>query len=354
MRINWYYNGPLVSSEQDGHAVVNVNLIKQVIENGEYISFTYFNPKPCSKTELFISSLGVESIRWEKRSLRNRLSNLLFGWRSRADIERGICVYGANAVLDMALNLLGSHNILIAGDVETRKWYQNKRLSNFPKFIVSWVREAYYSIFDVVYIYNRRELSFIRPSVNVEVYPVCYNAMGVLIDERPLYDLIFTGNFNYEPNRLAAKYILDNFSGKGNSICLAGYAADSLPSSYPDVILKPNVPSLEEEIQKSKLYISPLSMGTGVKNKILSAVNCSVPVLCSEISAEGIDLVEDDSCRSVRICHSLKEYQDGISEFLKNYECYKADAIELKKVADQKMSWGGFGDNFLMVLKGLR
>ena len=63
------------------------------------------------------------------------------------------------------------------------------------------------------------------------------------------------------------------------------------------VVLTGFVESVIAYILGATVYVSPLRFGTGVKNKVLEAMSCRVPMVLSDISAEGIpECCPDTNC----------------------------------------------------------
>lgn len=351
MKINWLYNGPLTSESMDGHSVVNVNLIRELVLRGNVITFFYFSQEPCKETEKFVRKLGVTLTEWQRRSRGfGRLLSLLKYLVSRSDKGDEITVLGSNAMLDHCVVRRGT-TVLLAGDVETRKWAQRKSVKTCLTFVCSLLRERIYSRLSIVVLYNRSDLAFLRRTDNVFVYPVCYNAIPPAnIHREKVYDLIFTGNFNYHPNEEAASFILEHFADSHLRVALVGYGASRYRESGNNVTVKEGVTSLEEEILKSRIYLSPLAYGTGVKNKILSAVNCGLPIVCTPLSVEGIPVVAN--APSVHVCADRLQFQSEIDLILANIDDETVASHELKVEMDTIMSWSGFAGRLETAIEG--
>jgi hypothetical protein len=106
--------------------------------------------------------------------------------------------------------------------------------------------------------------------------------------------LIFTGNFNYPPNHLAANRLVASIFPRVRKVCpglkllLAGLGSDKFDAPADDVWGLGTVPRLQELIHCSTVYVSPLASGSGMKNKILEALAQRCLVVASTKSVEGI------------------------------------------------------------------
>ncbi|MGY5731115.1 glycosyltransferase [Vibrio chemaguriensis] len=341
-RINWFYNGTLTKEEQDGHSVVNVNLIKKLLLKDCDIDFFYISTKSDAETEVFVTSLGVKNVTNIKpKGIGGRLANLIFPKKCKSKVK---VVYGSNAVMDHVC-IDYENTILIAGDVESRKWVQNKKPTTFHNYLINKSRESRYRKFSSVVIYNDVEAQFLNYKSNLIINPVCYNGYVKQNTEVDIkyYDIIFTGNFSYQPNLDAAKYLINEFSRGPYKLALVGFNADLLGEVKSDyIIIKDSVPSVEDELDKAKIFISPLRYGTGVKNKVLSAINVGIPIIATNVSIEGIPDIHNFS--SVMCSYDRKELINLVEKTLSDYDFYKEEANKTKDYYDALMSWESFAE----------
>ncbi len=341
-KIHWFYNGVLTKEEQDGHSIVNVNLIKELLLKGYDIDFFYISRKKDSATESFVSSLGIRKIFNLKPKLGIwRLFNLIFPERYESNVK---VVYGSNAVVDHVCTDY-KKTVLIAGDVESRKWIQNKKVTTLHNYFINKIRESKYRMFSSVVIYNETDAEFLKHKSNLIINPVCYNEYmksKEYIDNKH-YDIIFTGNFSYQPNLDAAKFLISECSSGPYKLALVGFDADILGEVRSDyIIIKNAVPSVEDELDKAKIFISPLRYGTGVKNKILSAINVGIPIIATDLSIEGIPDISNFP--SVMHAHDRKHLICLVEKILSDYNYYSEEASKTKCYYDALMSWGSFAE----------
>lgn len=149
---------------------------------------------------------------------------------------------------------------------------------------------------------DRSELRRINPAPAWEVIP-----NGVDADwfrpgpaARECATLLFTGNFEYEPNVDAALWLAAELlpglrqQGLEAQLWLVGHAPPrALRALAGDhVQVTGRVPDLRPWLQRATLYVCPLRKGAGIKNKVLEALAAGCPLLATPLSADGI-AIED-------------------------------------------------------------
>lgn len=124
--------------------------------------------------------------------------------------------------------------------------------------------------------------------------------------------LLFTGNYDYAPNLDAAlRLVRDIFPrvklvvpearlylvGANPPAALRAYACE-------DIVIPGRVPDLRPYFEYSLLYVSPLRMGAGIKNKVLETLAMQTPLVATPLSCDGIPVqngehvllaIEDDT-----------------------------------------------------------
>jgi glycosyltransferase involved in cell wall biosynthesis len=132
--------------------------------------------------------------------------------------------------------------------------------------------------------------------------------------------LLFVGNFSYEPNYDAARYLMDD---------LAGAIAASLPEAMIYLVGPPpdggftGVPERVDAVgfvddvrpyyAGADVLICPLRYGTGVKNKVLEAGAMECAIVASPIAVEGIEF--EDRVHYL-LAQTTSEYVERIAEVL--------------------------------------
>lgn len=146
--------------------------------------------------------------------------------------------------------------------------------------------------------------------------------------EKKEYDLIFSGNMGYAPNVDAAEYLVREilpplrmkFPNLRVVLCGATPAPRVQALSSDHVIVTGWVDSMTEWYAKSRIFIAPMRMGTGLQNKLLEAMSMHLPCITSPLAAHP--LVEAEQHQSVISCSETKDYVVAVTQLLTEENAY--------------------------------
>lgn len=127
--------------------------------------------------------------------------------------------------------------------------------------------------------------------------------------------IIFIGSI-HEPNIDAVKYLYENIMPivwKANpeiEVSVIGNVADKLDLKlFPKFKFLGFVESIEELFMNSRIMVAPLRFGAGVKGKIGQAFEYFLPVITTDIGAEGMQLVNN---KNVLIANNKDSFAEAI------------------------------------------
>ncbi|UOU99706.1 glycosyltransferase family 4 protein [Chryseobacterium daecheongense] len=127
--------------------------------------------------------------------------------------------------------------------------------------------------------------------------------------------IIFIGSI-HEPNIDAVKYLYENIMPivwKTNpeiEVSVIGNVADKLDLKlFPKFKFLGFVESIEELFMNSRIMVAPLRFGAGVKGKIGQAFEYFLPVITTDIGAEGMQLVNN---KNVLIANDKDSFAEAI------------------------------------------
>ena len=145
---------------------------------------------------------------------------------------------------------------------------------------------------------DRAELRSINPALDWEVIPngVDLEYFRPLSGPREAATLLFTGNFAYEPNEEAALYLARELLPTLRQqipearLWLVGDAPSAAMRALAGehILVSGRVPDLRPWLARATLFVSPLRLGAGIKNKVLEALASGCPLAATPLSVDGI------------------------------------------------------------------
>ena len=151
---------------------------------------------------------------------------------------------------------------------------------------------------------DERALRALAPHLPTAVIPqgVDLPPVPIPLDQRPRSALVFVGNFAYRPNLDAARRLVAEILPRvrervpGATLALVG--ADPPPSlrrlHRDGVEVTGTVPDVLPWLGRARAFVSPITVGAGMKNKVLEAMAAGTPVVATPVSCDGIDRVDGE------------------------------------------------------------
>lgn len=206
-----------------------------------------------------------------------------------------------------------------------------------PFFMMEYCRVARYE--NVVF--NRFNHKTIITAVDRDLIPnehrdeIVVVANGVDFEhfsyhqEEKVYDLIFSGNMNYAPNVDAAEFLAKEIfpalkremPGLKLVLCGATPAPRVKALQSEDVIVTGWVDNMAEWYAKSRIFVAPMRMGTGLQNKLLEAMAMQLPCVTSPLAAKPLE--HADAKQAVMPCSTTSGYVEAIRSLLQDPELYQ-------------------------------
>jgi sugar transferase (PEP-CTERM/EpsH1 system associated) len=116
------------------------------------------------------------------------------------------------------------------------------------------------------------------------------------------YDIVFTGNMGYPPNIDAARFIAEEIfplvrkQYPTATLLLAGANphAKVLALKAPGITVTGWLPDIRESYAKSRIFIAPMRIGTGLQNKLLEAMAMELPCITSKLANQALGAKENE------------------------------------------------------------
>lgn len=186
--------------------------------------------------------------------------------------------------------------------------------------------------------------------------------LGVEVQEAnaaPIIDIdhnsiIFTGVMNYEPNEDAMLFFLTEvFPQISKKLpMLKLYIVGKNPTKklleiakkQKNVIVTGRVDNIFSYIKSCKIYVSPLRMGSGKKNKIIEAMACQVPIIASDVSMDGFGKEENSA---VVRANTADEWTEEICKLIGDENKINEIKVAMKSVMDDRYDWKKIADQLI-------
>ena len=178
------------------------------------------------------------------------------------------------------------------------------------------------------------EISILKNGVDKSLFDINYNTFKS-------YDLIFTGNMSYPPNIAASLYITNKILpllNKDINLLISGVTPHisirKLASSNIEVTGW--VKDISESYLKSKVFIAPMFLGTGLQNKLLEAMALGIPCVTTTMANTALGAKPEES---ILIADDEFEFKDQINRLLSDDMLYEKIRLNALSFVKSNFSW---------------
>lgn len=192
-----------------------------------------------------------------------------------------------------------------------------KHMKTFEEFIHhSFVAKIIISAFDKEQLpFNAEKIHVIPNGVDKEYYK------EQSVEKK--YDILFSGNLNYQPNEQAALYIINELapilkkSYPQIRIGIAGNTnnKDIIAAQNNTIFIETEVQDMRDMYAQTRVFIAPLFSGAGLQNKLLEAMSMRIP--CIATSVTNLSLKAEPK-KEIVIADNANEFVVQILYYLKN------------------------------------
>jgi sugar transferase (PEP-CTERM/EpsH1 system associated) len=160
------------------------------------------------------------------------------------------------------------------------------------------------------------------------------------------YDLIFTGNMSYPPNVDSVAYLVNNvmplvWKEKPEvKLIIVGAepAAKVLKLKSKKVIVTGWVESISPYYLKSKIFVAPMQIGTGLQNKLLEAMAMKLPCITSQLANNALEATHNEN---ILIGNTDEDYKNHIIKLIDDVDCQKRLAEKGYQFVKENYTWEG-------------
>ncbi|MGB0886949.1 MAG: glycosyltransferase [Vicingaceae bacterium] len=158
------------------------------------------------------------------------------------------------------------------------------------------------------------------------------------------YDLIFTGNMGYPPNVDSVIYLVNNVMPlvweEKPDIKLIIVGAQPSPKvlklKSENVIVTGWVDEVAPYYLKSKIFIAPMQIGTGLQNKLLEAMAMKLPCITSELANNALGATHQ---QNILIGKTNEDYKNHIIRLIDDENYQKELAEKGHQFVKENYTW---------------
>jgi glycosyltransferase involved in cell wall biosynthesis len=154
-------------------------------------------------------------------------------------------------------------------------------------------------------------------------------------------DLLFTGNMGYPPNMEAAFFIYHKirpYLSNQTRFLIAGVNPPTNLKKLTSQTFHVSgwVEDMGECYAKSKIFIAPMFIGTGLQNKLLEAMAMGIPCITTTLANKALNASPDTE---ILIANSPEEFVHQITKLQNDSELYERISQQGKKYVRANFSW---------------
>lgn len=230
--------------------------------------------------------------------------------------------------------------------VQTEVWYkkwfyrlESKRLKQYERRIFDY--------FEHKTIISEQDRKLIYHPDNQKITVVPNGIDASFFETLPIkkdYDLVFTGNFSYAPNIEAAICLAEEIvprlhrNGIPCKLLLSGASPSKrvleLQSEY--VTVTGWVDDIRASYQRSRIFVAPLFIGTGLQNKLLEAMASELPCITTPLSNNALGGIDGEN---IVLAEDIDTFVEKITQGLVIEGNFSSIATKGKSYIELIYSW---------------
>jgi glycosyltransferase involved in cell wall biosynthesis len=111
---------------------------------------------------------------------------------------------------------------------------------------------------------------------------------------------------------------------------------EDLAKRDASIIVTGEVDDIRPYLQKAKVFVCPVRLGSGLRVKLLEAMAAGVPVVSTTLGAEGIPLHTGENCM---LADKPEIMAENIEMLLSDEDLRKAIARQARTLVQDRFSW---------------
>ncbi len=259
----------------------------------------------------------------------------------------GVHVYEYSRLLQSVPTVITpyeSYSLYLKREFEQKKqlnlWVNRQLTRQFERWM--------YSPYDCTVVLSaedKEELLSINSNLNIEIIPNGIDLDDFQVQNRTRDEatLLFVGNYEYPPNHDAALILAQEIFPRVKSaiptakLQLVGNAPDAelLALADESIEITGRVPRVQDYLATATIFVCPLRVGAGIKNKILEALAMGIPIVANPLSMEGIDAKPDVHV----LIAEVEQMGEAIIDLLRNPDLQARLSQNARPLIENQYTW---------------
>ncbi len=238
-------------------------------------------------------------------------------------------------------------------------WLMAFGVHQLAKHFERWMFNPYDAV-TVLTEADRDMLLRLQPRLKVSVIP---NGIDLahyvsVAAEREPSKLLFVGNYEYAPNVEGALWLIQEIFPRiqrhqpNAKLWLVGNAppAELVACATDSVIVTGRVSDVRDYYQRATVFICPLRVGAGIKNKVLEAMASQLPIVATALSVDGIDAQHGET---LFMADSAEEIAQYTLDLLRDEALRQQFAQKGRALIVERYSWQSVAERYLERMRSI-
>jgi glycosyltransferase involved in cell wall biosynthesis len=222
-----------------------------------------------------------------------------------------------------------------------KRWFyqrESKLMKKFESQMLEWTDAS-----AVISHFDKSEISNSANNLVVVSNGVDTNYFQPLKSNDKKYDILFTGNLAYEPNKQAALFLIQKIMPAlhNKNPMLKLYLAGAEPGTLSQynssqIIVSGWLPDIREAYNESSIFVAPLLSGAGLQNKLLEAMSMGLPCVSTQIANASLKAKVEEE---ILIANSIDEFVTQIERLQEDKQLYANLSIQGRDFVLKNYQW---------------
>jgi|SRR3989339_26136 len=377
---------------RDGARLKVYNLIKCLSKYSEIYFITFIEPKEkeyVDKIQQFCEKIVF--VQYEDKGIKrifkfihDALSPKRFqSFLMKNEIDIAVKEWNPDVVhVDLPLmsqyyaQLKNIPKVIASHDVISLYAYKNFKASRNILRKIMWfclykqrinIERNCYPKFDVCTVVSNEDKEFLQkhcPNLHVKVIPNGVDVEYFNIEKKVKIDIASIGLFggmDFYPNEDASIYFINDIFplvkkkipevklylvGRNPTERLVNFVKNE-----KDVIMTGEVGDIREYYKKVSVIVSPIRLGSGIKNTVLQAMAMSKAIVATNQAVKAIDA---ENGKDVLIADEPEQFAENVIKLLNNQELKNELEKNARKLVVDKYSWKAHAEKFQKIYSDIR